>query len=154
MKTLNQIIATVGLGILLVPYGAAAQDLAAFKIPDSARPFIFIRKSQPVTNAAGASAMSVEGTETILAKHFETIRGSGTVEIVLHDALYCRAIRGNGSVGTVGELSLTYPEHTAVLARGRLIKLAEFSERSFAPVRGVDAEVVTPPPAEASNPKR
>jgi len=119
-----------------------AQDLAAFKVPDSARPFVFILKLPSRVglpdHSTNATPRGVEGLETILAKGFKTTRQPGGVLITFVDALICRAQRfkgenEGGSVMLVDGMPILYPAETSVLVHGRSMRLADLSVKTFDP---------------------
>jgi hypothetical protein len=135
MRILNHTTLALGLCILFAKTGTA-QELAAFKIPDSPRGYLFNCRTLPEEDSTNGWPRSVEGTETILAKRFKTMRQSALVTIVFYDVLYCRANRRKGEksgsvVMTANEYSVSFPRWTSVLVHGQLIRLADFSEDSF-----------------------
>src|SRR4051794_29290713 len=73
MQTLKLIVVMVIFCILSLVV-SNAQNLAAFKIPDSARPYVFMLRlpSQDglPDHSTNATSLGVEGLETILAKEF------------------------------------------------------------------------------------
>jgi hypothetical protein len=119
-----------------------AQDLAAFKIPDAARPFVFILRlpSQDGTSdhSTNATPLGVQGLQTILAKGFKTTPHPRGIVITFVDALICRAklLKGkneSGSVIQVDGIPILYPAGTSVLVYGRPIRLADLNEKTFDP---------------------
>jgi hypothetical protein len=141
MKTLKLIVVMVIFCTLSIVQ-SSAQDLAAFKIPDSARPFVFILRL-PSQNGASdhstnATPRGVEGIQTILAKGFKTTRHPRGVVITFVDALICRAQRfkgkeESGSVMLVDGMPILYPTGTSVLVFGRSMRLADLNEKTFDP---------------------
>ena len=128
--------------ILAVMTGGA-QDLAAFKVPDSSRAFVFNLRtpSEPVASgrSTNATPRGVEGLQTVMAKGFKTTQRAGVVTITFMDALVCHAHRIKGeesgtSVMLVGEMSIGYPAGASVLVLGRSMRLADLSEKTFAPL--------------------
>ena len=141
MKTLKLIVVMVIFCTLPI-VASNAQELAAFKIPDSARPFVFILRlpSQDGVSdhSTNATPRGVEGLQTILAKGFKITRDPRGVVITFVDALICRAKRfkgekEGGSVMLVDGMPILYPAGTSVLVLGRSMRLAALSEKTFDP---------------------
>jgi hypothetical protein len=141
MKILKHILVLVIFCALPV-VASNAQDLAAFKIPDSPRQFVFMLRL-PSQNglrdrSTNATPRGVEGLQTILAKGFKTTPQPGGVLITFVDALICRAQRfkgenEGGSVMLVDGMPVLYPAGTSVLVHGRSMPLADLSEKTFDP---------------------
>ncbi len=140
MKNLKRTIIMVGVCTLAVATGRA-QNLAAFKVPDSPRAFLFnIRSPSEEVTATDSSraARGLEGLRTVLAKRFKITQQSGVATITFYDAVICRAHRITGeesgsSVMVVGEMSIVCPVGTSVLVFGRSMRLADLSEKTFDP---------------------
>jgi hypothetical protein len=141
MKILKQTIMMLAICSLPVASGRA-QGLAAFKVPDSPRAFVFnLRSPSEVvasTCSTNAAPRGVEGLQTVLAKRFKTTQHSGVVTITFYDAVVCQAHRRKGkesssSVMVVAELSIDYPAGTSVLVYENYMRLADLSEKSFNP---------------------
>ena len=118
-----------------------AQDLAVFKIPDSARPFVFILRlpsqDRATERSTNATPLGVEGLYTILAKGFKTAPNPRGIVITLDGALICRAKRlkenESGSVIQIDGMPILYPAGTSVLVYGRSMRLADLNEKTFDP---------------------
>lgn len=141
MKMLNQNLILLGLCAMLAP-AVAAQELAAFKIPDSPRAYLFNLTPYPDGEFTNSTLKTVEGITTILAKRFKTIQGSGVVTITFSNAIVCRATRRQGEgldspvgspVMTFKEFSIVYHAAARVLVHGRFVPLADLSEKMFDP---------------------
>jgi|ERR1035437_1362576 hypothetical protein len=141
MKTVKLIVVMVMFCTLPI-VASNAQDLAAFKIPDSARPFVFILRLPSQDGIPGhstnATPRGVEGLQTILAKGFKTTREPRGVVIHFVDAVICRAQRfkgenEGGSVMLVDGMPMLYPAETSVLVFGRSMRLADLSVKTFNP---------------------
>jgi hypothetical protein len=141
MKTLKLLALIMPICTLSVVTGSA-QDLAAFKVSDSARPFVFILRLPSQDAASGrstnATPQGVEGLQTILAKGFKITRHPRGFIITFVDAVVCRAQRVKGeesssSVMLVDGMPMLYPAETSVLVHGRSMRLADLSERTFDP---------------------
>jgi hypothetical protein len=138
MKNLKQIALMSTICILAAVTGSA-QDVAAFKVPDSARAFVFNLR-MPSGRSTNATPRGIEGLQTVMAKGFTTKQRAGVVTITFMDALVCNAHRIQGeesgtSVMLVGEMSIGYPAGTSALVLGRSMRLADLSEKTFAPPR-------------------
>lgn len=141
MKKLKQI-AVILTACISAAVTGSAQDLAAFRVPDSTRAFVFNLRTPSETAASGGSTNAtpwgIEGLRTVMAKGFKTTQRAGRVIITFMDALVCHARRigadeSGTSVMLVSEMSIGYPEGTSVLVLGRSIRLADLSEKTFAP---------------------
>jgi hypothetical protein len=141
MKNLKQIAMMLSIWTLVVVTGST-QDLAAFKVPDSSRAFVFNLRMPPENAASdrstNATPWGIEGLQTIMAKGFKTTRRTGGVTITFVDALVCHVHRikegkSGNSVMLVGELSVSYPGGTSVLVLGRSMRLVDLSENTFVP---------------------
>lgn len=141
VKTLKLVVVMVVFCVLAIA-ASNAQDLAAFKIPDSPRQFVFMvrlpSQNGPSVHSTNSAPRGVEGFETILAKGFKTAPHPAGVLITFMDALICRAQRfkgenEGGSVIVVDGMPMLYPPGTSVLVHGRSILLSELSERTFDP---------------------
>jgi hypothetical protein len=127
----------VPLGCLLFLVSTvAAQELAAFRIPNNARSYLFNLPSSSFSTNSPPSG--VEGVVTILASHFTTTNQSGFVTIIFRDAVVCwpRSPTGKqwgASVATFGDYPVSYRSSTRVLVGGDFIRLADLSEKSFDP---------------------
>ena len=133
MKIFIKHFVPLGCSILLAST-VAAQELAAFHVPNQTRSYLFnLPSSSFSTNPAPSG---VEGTVTILASHFTTTNQSGLVTIVFQDAVVCFPSSPTGkqwgtSTAIFGDCANTYPSSTRVLVNGDFIRLADFSEKSF-----------------------
>ncbi len=141
MRILNLIVEILLFWALPV-LASGAQDLAAFKIPDSGRPFVFTLKlpspDRASDHSTNAEPRGVEGLQTILAKGFKTTRQPRGILITFVDAVICRAQRSKGenaagSVMVVDGMPVLYPAGASVLVLGRTMSLADLNEKTFDP---------------------
>ena len=137
MRVIKQTIMILGFCILAVNTGRGQDQVAALKIPNSPRGFLFNLHS-PSWGAASANTAprGIEGLQTVLARRFKVAQGQGVVTITLFDALVCRAHRVKGgesgsSVMIFRELPFAYPAGTSVLVPAGPMRLADLTEKTF-----------------------
>ena len=133
VKILIRNLALLGCSILLAS-SVAAQELAAFHIPNQARIYLFNLPSS--TFSTNPAPSGVEGTVTILASHFTTTNQTGFVTIIFQDAVVCWPSSPTGkqwgaSTAIFGDYPVSYPSSTRVHVCGDFIRLADLSEKSF-----------------------
>ena len=117
----------------------AGPEVAAFKIPDSRRPFLFnFHPPSWGDGPAETPPRGVEGLQTVLAKRFKVTQRQGGVAITLFDAVVSRAHRAKGkesgsSVMILPEWGISYPVGTSVLVPTGPMRLADLTEKTFDP---------------------
>jgi hypothetical protein len=132
----------VSLGCLfLLTSTVAAQELAAFHIPDQARSYLFNLASGHFST--NRQPIGVEGVVTVLASHFTTTNHSGIITIIFQDAVVCWPSSPTGkqwgaSTAIFRDYGVSYPGSVRVLACGRFIRLADLTEKSFEPLPLLD----------------
>jgi hypothetical protein len=139
MKVIKQTIMMLGFCILAAITTRGQDLVAAFKVPNSPRPFLFnLHSSLWGPDSTNRAPRGVDGLQTVLAKRFNVTQRQGVVTITLFDAVICRAHRVKGeelgsSVMIFRELVFGYPAGTSVLVPGRPMRLADLTEKTFDP---------------------
>ena len=137
MKIIQQSIVILGLCLLPASTGRGQDLVAAFKIANSPRPFLFnFHSPSSGLGSTNAAQRGVDGLQTVLAKRFEVARRPGGVAITLFDAVVCRAHRAKGeelgsAVMIFREWGIYYPAATSVLVPTGPMRLADLSEKTF-----------------------
>jgi hypothetical protein len=136
--------------LVFVFFNAPGQEIAAFKLPQTPREFMFQFKldKQP--------SVSIEGIKTVFAKRFSTIKTNNQVKITFTDVLGCSTQPGTNAFSfvTAQTMELNLPLTTKVLVKGKWIRLVDLDETTFSQrTETYTGQVpIVPPPGPPPNP--